>query len=61
MNWLSINQFAIYAVRRSFIEVESSEKNKSYLMFLQKYTNGDFVYYKKNELENWMSPGILIG
>lgn len=60
MNWLSINQFAIYAVRRLFIEVESSEKNKSCLMFSQKYTNGDFVYYKKNKLENWMSPGILI-
>lgn len=56
----------MHAARRSFVESESSEKIRRALQhqiqsaFPQKYTNGDLVYFKRNESEKWMGYIIFI-
>ena len=57
----------IHANRKAYIECESSEKLRRALRhqirpsLAQKYSNGDRVYYKRNESTKWMGPGTVIG
>ena len=53
----------MHAAHRAFIECEPSEKLQRALRHPvrssigQNYSNGDIVYYKRNESERWMGPG----
>ncbi|CAL4124732.1 unnamed protein product, partial [Meganyctiphanes norvegica] len=57
----------MHAARKAYIESESSEKLRRALRhqirpsLAQKYSNGDLVYYKRNESARWMGPGTVIG
>ena len=61
------NLNALHSARRAFIESESSEKLQRALRhqirpdFAQSYSNGDLVYYKRNESPRWLGPGSVIG
>ena len=61
------NLNALHSARQAFIQAESSEKLQRALRHQIRptlgvqYSNGDMVFYKRNEQDRWMGPGTVIG
>ena len=63
------NLNAMHSARKTFVENESSEKIKRALSHqvrsgyenFDDLKNGDFVYYKRNNDDEWHGPGTVIG
>ena len=63
------NLNAMHSARQKFVENESSEKIKRALSHqvrsgyenIDNLKNGDFVYYKRNNNDEWHGPGTVIG
>ena len=61
------NLNALHAARNAFIQCEASEKIARALRhqirpgLARTYSNGDIVFYKRNQSARWLGPGTVIG
>ena len=61
------NLTALHLARKDFMRYEADEKIKRALKHrvrptrVEDLTNGDNVYYKRNDSEEWRGPGIVLG
>ena len=61
------NLNAMHAAHKAYIASESSEKLRRALRhqiwpaISASYNNGDLVYFKRNDLDQWLGPGTVIG